>query len=392
MNETAQTLPLLIYGTGTYAKMVLEISKSKNMTVSAACVDTKYYNENFTIWEGLPIYTIDKISDQFNRFNVVIGFYDVLLAKDLTIVGCENIFYLDNASELVPISNFSSVEKQLQTFFKNDTEMLKMKACIQLYFACLHNAIEYISRDPQNDNFYLSTINGLKLVTNRYFGIFDEIFCKNQYDYYKNYAKGKYLMVDIGANRGYSALYFAQDENCEKVFSFEPDIATIEFLYENLKLNPNLAKKIKAYNYGLYDRTKMLTFYQTKDGSDGVNSSETEFTDSYWSSDRKNLIQKTKVKVRHASEAIKEVLSEFEIQEQTMKIIKIDIEGAEYKVLNDLMISGLLKSFEMIFGGCHLGIEGILEICNPNFNLVYLKPEPNVGCFNFLLLNKSQKA
>ena len=121
-----------------------------------------------------------------------------------------------------------------------------------------------------------------------------------------------------------------------------------------------------------------------------MNSSEVDFTESYWSTERKSLIEEKKIKVRRASEALEEVILEFEINREVMKIIKIDIEGAEYKVLSELDKSGLLTSFDIIFGECHLGIEGIMEICKFKFTLIYLKPEFIQGCYNFLLVRNKK--
>lgn len=390
-NVQNTTLPLIIYGTGMYAKIVFAFLKQHEIKCYAACVDNEYFNEARDFWNGIPVYPVGKLLTKFAAFNIIIGFYDLKLVENISIKGSKGIFFLDSKSNLNNISNLPKVEEQMRLFFNENTYVIKLPKINQLYFACLSSGVKFINYNDINDELHLLTKGGVNIITNRYFGIFNEIFCEEIYSLYKEHIKGEYIIFDIGANRGYSALYFAQDVNCLKVFSFEPDDITIEFLYKNLALNPNLSKKIKAFNYGLYDKNETLTFYQPNDGSDYVNSSETEFTDSYWSTVRKNLIQEKKVKVRRASETVKEVLAAFEIQELPVKIIKIDIEGAEYKVLSELNDSGVLNSFQIIFGECHSGIAGIMEICNEYFNLVHIEEGLVDGCFNFLIINKAYK-
>jgi hypothetical protein len=68
--------------------------------------------------------------------------------------------------------------------------------------------------------------------------------------------------------------------------------------------------------------------------------------------------------------------------------MKIDIEGAEYKVLAELKAANLLRTFALIFGECHMGIEGILAIAQDDFGLRHLAKEPVNGLFSFVLVNK----
>lgn len=60
--------------------------------------------------------------------------------------------------------------------------------------------------------------------------------------------RGK-LVVDVGAYRGDTALYFAQKG--ASVLAFEPDPTSFEMLQRNLALNPDLATRVQAFPWAV---------------------------------------------------------------------------------------------------------------------------------------------
>lgn len=87
--------------------------------------------------------------------------------------------------------------------------------------------------------------------------IANEIFTEKIYNFPKSiYAllfdnHQQYFVLDMGANRGYASLYFAMQEWCKKVFSFELFPQTCDQAKQNFALNPTLESKITLYEYGL---------------------------------------------------------------------------------------------------------------------------------------------
>jgi hypothetical protein len=77
----------------------------------------------------------------------------------------------------------------------------------------------------------------------------DEVFLHQEYNFFDS--AQKWIVVDVGANIGDTALFFAKKENVEKVFSYEPVSPTFKVLQENLDLNEVFAKKIEAFCFGL---------------------------------------------------------------------------------------------------------------------------------------------
>ena len=51
--------------------------------------------------------------------------------------------------------------------------------------------------------------------------------------------------------------------------------------------------------------------------------------------------------------------------------LKIDTEGAEYKILEDLYNSGVLNKIDLLMGECHFGIEKLEGYLN-DFNPIFL--------------------
>lgn len=285
------------------------------------------------------------------------------------------------------------IRDAMNIYFKGDASIQQAIPNIEyLYQACIHAQIQFLRYNILNKEIHFKTKEGIHLVTNKDFLVFVETFCFQNYGGFLDYLKEeKYVVFDIGANRGYTTLDFAKSEACQHVFSFEPDPNTFEYIQKNRSYNPKLAPKIEAFQYGLSDKTQTLTFFQPNDGSDWTTTSNIEFGNSYWSDERKNNVKKTELEVRCASEEIKRIADSYQLG-NIQKIMKIDIEGAEYEVLTDLEKNGVLESFSLIFGECHLGYEDIEKITKEHFDLIHLEKGPIKGLYNFILLNKTQGA
>jgi len=89
-----------------------------------------------------------------------------------------------------------------------------------------------------------------------------EIFAKEVYKFdEKLLTKKKYTVLDIGANRGYATLYFAQKPWCEHVYGFELMPETYEYALKSIELNKELKNKIKLFNIGLGKSNETITGY-----------------------------------------------------------------------------------------------------------------------------------
>jgi len=117
------------------------------------------------------------------------------------------------------------------------------------------------------------------------------------------------LIVDAGANKGLSAVYFhTLWPSCE-INCFEPNKNLIPILEKNLRLNNVNAK---VYNYAISD----------KDGFEYFDISENH--------------QYSKLSDKKTGIKVKTINVESFYDNKTIDILKLDVEGAEEKIINSL--------------------------------------------------------
>lgn len=117
-------------------------------------------------------------------------------------------------------------------------------------------------------------------------------------------------IIDIGANVGDSALYFASFNS--KVCAFEPVKELYEESLENAKLNPNL--DVNFYNYGVSDKkgTINITFLESASSYMADNSYEVEII------------------------TIEDILKNYDIKPD---LLKMDCEGCEFGIIQNCDLS-----------------------------------------------------
>ena len=144
------------------------------------------------------------------------------------------------------------------------------------------------------------------------------------------------IVIDIGMNVGVSALFFASQTWCERVIGFEPLASTFSRAERNLSLNPVLATKITAHDYGLGDGN-----YEARaivvPGNSGLTSIVQRVDgDATRSPDL--------VEIRNVVEVLEPVLSEAD----NLHIhLKVDCEGGEREIFSALP-GNMLKRFKTI--------------------------------------------
>ena len=178
----------------------------------------------------------------------------------------------------------------------------------------------------------------------------------------------KYTIIDIGANRGYTALFFAKYGWCGKVHAFECVPKTFEHLSNNVRQNPELENKICLHPYGLSNINGRFTLY-TDPIYDSLSTSNMDFIKSYWPDRAKEFIP-VNCELKMASEVFRDLLS----SDDHKIIIKIDAEGAEYEIFDDLAQNypELFNKVALIFAETHLGFERLhntIRSLNQNLQL-----------------------
>lgn len=202
-----------------------------------------------------------------------------------------------------------------------------------------------------DDKNKLSYSDGIKTVSFRTYdelnGILD-VFEYGAYDYVSS--KEKFVVVDIGMNIGAASLYFAYRDEVTKVYSYEPFQPTYLDAVYNVEKNKSIAEKIVLRNLGMddveTDREIEYNSGMTCGMSTDVyttNAVAKQYQD--WGLYQQEDSRAETVHLVKASKEIGKIMAE---NACNPIILKIDCEGAEERILQDLSESGFLKRVYMI--------------------------------------------
>lgn len=149
--------------------------------------------------------------------------------------------------------------------------------------------------------------------------IYDEVFIEKIYDF--ETSKEEPSIIDAGSNIGISMLFFKKKYPLSKIICFEPDPNAFLILEKNIISN-NL-KNVVAINSALSKNNGIISFYGEFCGTESDNRGNSIIKNWGWQRDTS-----AKILVNSAR------LSAY-VQEE-IDFLKIDIEGAEQQVLEEL--------------------------------------------------------
>jgi FkbM family methyltransferase len=149
--------------------------------------------------------------------------------------------------------------------------------------------------------------------------MYEEIFLRKHYHFESKNSDP--VIIDVGSNIGLSILFFKKLFPCAKVLAFEPDPETFEVLARNV--SENRLDGVRLLNQAVYDRSESVFLYGDR-GTPG--------------SPQRSLRSERMAGVRRAVPATR--LSEHITG--PVDFLKVDIEGAERVVIDDLETSGKL--------------------------------------------------
>ncbi|HTX60797.1 MAG TPA: FkbM family methyltransferase [Methanobacterium sp.] len=236
-------------------------------------------------------------------------------------------------------------------FFNGEEHLFKNMDTDKFFQMCSFNDIKLLSHSPRENKILLETGEGIKLITNNRYYTVEEIFARNGYSAPLLHQLKEFVVFDIGMNRGYASLKFANFDSCKAVYGFEIDDDIYKFALENFNLNPSLNHKIKPYNFGLSNKNAEVDIY-TLPGCDGVTTTELELTEviGEWPY-RKDQMEIKKARVKEAGVVISDIIEEDEINSPI--VLKIDTEGSEYKIIDSLIGKGVMDKVDLIMGEIH---------------------------------------
>lgn len=144
--------------------------------------------------------------------------------------------------------------------------------------------------------------------------LFKEIFIWNEY-FFKPSTNAP-IIIDCGANIGMSVFYFKKQFPNSKIIAFEANPYTYKLLANNVKIN-NLTD-VETYNIALCEKDTEISFYI--DNNIGTLRGSIK--------ENRNGINELKIQAQKLSDYLKKY--------ENVDLIKMDVEGAEVNIINDL--------------------------------------------------------
>lgn len=194
-----------------------------------------------------------------------------------------------------------------------------LKISIKHYF--IYN---FLKREASKERIF-----GLKVETGDYeifLRLFIDIFIKNQYYFVAETEKPN--IIDAGAHIGLASLYFKLLYPKSKVTCFEPDPENFSVLKKNIA--ENLIEEVTLYNFALSDREGSLTF-ATAEPREKWGSRVVNFNSAH-------NAERVRVDAKKLSSFLP----------GRTDLLKLDIEGSESVVLQELDESGMLNRIDLI--------------------------------------------
>jgi FkbM family methyltransferase len=171
----------------------------------------------------------------------------------------------------------------------------------------------------------------------------DEIFFRRTYNF--SIAQ-RCCVIDIGMNIGLAAMTFAAKDFVKQVHAFEPFKGTYGRACANLSLNPEIATKISAHNFGLANADEDKTILIPNENNSGALS-----------------IRGTKqgtpaaISVRDAGKILGPIITSAKTDGLCI-VAKVDCEGSEFPIFETLERHGLLAQISAFMVEWHRGIFG----------------------------------
>lgn len=228
------------------------------------------------------------------------------------------------------------IRKPLQIFrlYKQTFQQPISKALKKIIFK---TAIKVNILKPKNRGEGSINIGNLK-VKYCHFGnleyVFNEVFLRSEY--LVKIEKDEPVIIDAGANIGLTTLYFKLLWPKSSIIAFEPDEKAFDCLDQNIK--GNKLEDVFVKQSALAKEKGQLTFYSDADSDGSLTNSSSQVGGT----------NKTQV------EAVK--LSEYITQ--PVDLLKMDIEGGEFDVMDDLIGSGKISFVNQIYMEYHHNLPG----------------------------------
>ena len=240
---------------------------------------------------------------------------------------------------------FSGIPKSEYILKNGEIELKRLSIKLPLQDASpLIKGYNYATKIVEKlDGLFIYDKNGLKAVIENVtlsvtdpeeLFIINEVFYEGMYNFHTN--KNNVLAIDIGMNVGIASLFFSKKKEIKCVHAYELFPSTFELAEKNILLN-DFANKVVPHSYGLgkHNEKLKLPFSHEQKARMGLK----------WHPDD-NMGEKVtfqEVMLKNVSSEFEKILKENEYE---YVICKIDCEGSEFEILEDLYSSKLIDKVD----------------------------------------------
>ena len=278
----------------------------------------------------------------------IISFLDTFYQGEYENYFCEKVSeHTENKDAdlyLIMSSNYRIMFEMLHQLLKVGINSEKIKLGYFYYGAgrrCFENA------DIQKNGSLRVCARGIELVVSdavELESVYETIVCK-AYEFCLNNKKDS-IVLDVGANIGDSTLYFLQRNDIRKVYAYEPFKETYDKAKDNLKDYLDTSR-LQLNNFGLSNVNESRTLSISSGMSIGLSTDceALKKNEQLLCIDGTNQTE-TMVIVKNAAEEISPIIAEnagyYDI------ILKMDCEGEEFVIMEELDKTDLLKEVDLI--------------------------------------------
>lgn len=248
---------------------------------------------------------------------------------------------LKNKREIAPYLNKFNISENFDLLFHSKEYILN-----------LNKKFEDLTITNHKEGFLVGFLDlSIYVESIEEFHILNEIFVRDDYTFISN---SKAIVIDIGANVGITSLFFSLFDYVDKIYGFEPVKDTFEQAQYNLILNAKIHKVewIKNIGLGRNSRKELFLFDKYCKGNTGLRGKSSP---SYANNDN---AREREVQIEEATLEISKIIKE---KKGRKVIVKMDCEGGEYEILENLYETGMINQIDVLLLEWHDKGSQIIE-------------------------------
>ncbi len=303
-----------------------------------------------------------RINKVFNFFLFALRFGNIKMAYFLS----KYCLPLDRMQEVTVKKGKLMVRKTGQSF--SIEQMWRCKESLNLFLTLAQNPGIQFDTSKEGEITFVCGNTRIKGDTFDNFYVIEELFADGAYSSTLN--TDKMVVCDVGMNVGIASLYFAGLKNVSKVYSFEPFPETFNRALGNISLNPTIKDKIIPHNAGVGGNDAVLEIPIIKGESAMMSTSD--FVIKQMNTDKSHTVTVGITDIK------KIIHSVFQQHPNEAILLKLDCEGAEYEIIDQLNQTGMLKKINVIIIEWHMkGYQSLKETLLANNFCTTVFPRPN---------------